>query len=83
MLDKLFGDSIWHYTKENEMEYIIKWIVPTEPGSGKIWSVICTQDIEFQIDVKDFHIETPSYSKGGKIYANGSLVVIDDEAHIV
>ncbi len=86
-MNGLFGDSIWDYvgdeSEEELVEFVIKWALPREKGSGKIWSITSPDDLEFQIDVKEFHIEVPSYSKSGKIYARGRIIVMEDEAHIV
>ena len=81
----LFGSSIWDYMEEERktFQYVIKWVTPTEPGSGKIWSVTSPDDLDFHEDVKEVHMETPSYTKSGKIYTKGSCLILNDEAYIV
>ena len=31
--------GIWDYVKKDSKEYIIKWIIPKERGSGKVWAI--------------------------------------------
>ena len=78
----MFSDNIWDYVNRDSKEYIIKWIIPKEMGSGKVWAITSPDDLDFYADVKEVYIESPSYTNSGKIHTRGVIVLFEDEAHI-
>ena len=78
----MFSDNIWDYVNRDSKEYIIKWTFPKEAGSGKIWTITSPDDVDFYAAVTDVYIESPSYTKEGKIHTRGVIILFEDEAHI-